>query len=469
MSLTSQQIVELEVLLSELADERLSDERRRRLEELLEAEPKALDRYIRYMALCSDLGELAATVLGAEEDDPSSGTRPVVPPSAGGRPFESDAGGRPSWRWPLGGGSGAGVAVLGALLLAALWVWGPGARDASELGPPVGRLQGVDGVVVVSEREDAARRAAVGLAIRAGQTVTTCGPDSHAEVHLPDGTVVLVAGETRLRFATTESDRIDVESGSIAASVRPRAKDRPLVIATREARVEVLGTRLSVARGDRRTRVGVLDGDVRVTRLSDERTVTLSAGQAAEASPRTDLRPTPIRSAPDTWSLDFDEGLPAGWQTGQLVLDELPEGCGAAVRATPVRERGQKRHMLRSHNAWSEGLFTLYDDSWIHIRYRMERPGSFLPYVVCRQRDFGQPVATVLTRENVRQREAGRWHTLSLPARALHRTRTRTTVPLEGQLVAFLLVIDSPAHDAGLTVARIWVTRAGSPHSQPRP
>ena len=169
---------------------------------------------------------------------------------------------------------------------------------------------------------------------------------------------------------------------------------------------------------------------------------------------------------PDIWSLDFNDGLPPGWQTGQLVFNDLPEGSRAAARTAAVEENGQRRYQLRSHNAWSKGLFTLHDDSWIHIRYRLEKPGTFLLYVVCRQHDFGQPVCTVLTPGNLQQTEPNRWHTLTLPLNQFRRARARDIIPLQGQLVAFCLVFDSPEHNPGLTVDRIWITRGGA--AEPR-
>jgi hypothetical protein len=238
------------------------------------------------------------------------------------------------------------------------------------------------------------------------------------------------------------------------------------VICTPEANVEVLGTRLSVSRAPERTRVAVLDGEIRITRLSDQRVVQLAPGQATEVSPEADLLPTPIQAAPDHWSLDFNDGLPRGWQTGQLVFDELPDGSKAAVRTGGVVENGRRRYQIRSHNAWSDGLFSLHDDSWLHIRYRVEKPGTFLLYVVCRQHDFGKPVATLLTPGNLRRKEAKQWHTLTLAMNQLHRAKGKDRVSLTGQLVAFLLAFDSPEHNPGLTIDRIWVTR-GQP-AKPR-
>jgi hypothetical protein len=233
------------------------------------------------------------------------------------------------------------------------------------------------------------------------------------------------------------------------------------VICTPEANVQVLGTRLSISCEPRKTHVAVLEGEIRVTRLSDDREVQLTPGQAAEVSSETDLQAMPLSAVPDHWSLDFNDGLPEGWQTGQLVFDDLPAGSEAAVRTVGMTQHGRLRYQIRSHNAWSDGLFALHDDSWMHIRYRVEKPGTFLFYVVCRQHDFGQPVATLLMPDNLRQREGGKWHTLTLAMNQLYRTKTQDRIPLAGQLVAFLLVFDSPEHNPGLTIDRIWVTRGG--------
>ena len=462
MSLDARQLAELDSLLAALADDRLSSEGRAQLETLLEAEPEAREHYVRFMALCSDLHDYAATALSAAEDDLDD------PPLATTASRSRGAFGR--WRpaWTVAG-IAAGVATV---MLAVAWGvvrWLP-PRDqaaANEAGAVVGRLENLVGLVKVADGLAAAGPAEQRPFIRTGQTVSTRGVEAKATIRLPDGTALLIAGDTRVVFPENEPDRVHVEFGNMTAVVRPRPAGRPLVISTSEATTEVLGTQLVVSRDGGRTRVVVIEGDVRLTRFSDERSVTLAAGQAAEVSARADLRPAPRGETPDHWSLDFGDGLPDGWQTGQLVFDDLPEGSKAAVRAAGVIEHGQRRYHLRSHNAWTNGLFTLHEDTWIHVRYRLERPGTFLLYIVCRQRDFGEPVATVLTPGNLRQTEAGRWHTLTLSISSFRRARSGNPVPLDGQLVAFQLVFDTPEHNPGLTVERIWVTR-GTP-ADPRP
>jgi|GEM_PF-2939284 len=454
MSLTPRQLADLELLLSELADGRLSQSGRAALTALLRAEPEARDYYIRFMSLCCDLHEQSAIALSIA-DEQNDGCSPPTIASGGARV-----------RWRPGRAVAVAAAATGAtvavLLIAVAIVWWSPRRQAGHQGPVIGWLENVGGQVEIAEAGLQATHGENGQAVRSGQSVSTLGPEAYVTLRLTDGTEIILAGDSRVVFAQQEQEHIHVEYGNVAAAIQRRAAGGPLVFSTPEARVEVFGTRLSLSRGGLQTRVTVLEGTVRVQRLSDLRAVRLSDGQMAEVSPQSDLRPLPLAGVADHWALDFGDGLPSGWQTGQLVFEQLPPGSKAAVRAVGVvdyAQNGQERRQIRSHNAWNEGLFAIYHDSWIHVRYRMERPGTFLLYVVCRQHDFGQPVATVLSSGNLRQISAGQWHTLTLPFSALRRARSQAPPPLDGQLVAFLLVFDSPERDCGLTVERIWVTR----------
>ena len=459
MSLTPQQLGELDSLLSDLADGRFSESRRSQLEDLIKAEPEALDAYIRFVALCSDLHEVSASALSTADADLRS-AEDISQQTTNSHPQKRLRRNVLAQRWPLWASLGAvALAVAAALVVVAPW---RGPRQSVSPGSEtqiVGKVETTSGQVEIVHGEAETANAAVGHAIRLGQTISTIGEDAYATIRLEDETLLHLAGGTQVRFSAEDRDRIDVPYGNVTAEVAHRPADRPLVLQTSEANIEVLGTRLSVARDERRTNVDVLQGKIRVTRLSDRRTVTLSAGQSANVSPQSDLEPSTIEAVPDHWSLDFNDGLPAGWQTGQLVFDSLPEGSRAAVRTAGVMEKGRRRFQIRSDNAWSDGFFALHDDSWIHIRYRLEKPGTFLLYIVCRQQDFGEPIATVLTAGNLKQTRAHQWHTLTLPASELHRAKAKDQIELTGQLVAFQLVFDSPEHNPGLTIDRIWVTR----------
>jgi hypothetical protein len=57
---------------------------------------------------------------------------------------------------------------------------------------------------------------------------------------------------------------------------------------------------------------------------------------------------------PEHRSLDFNDGLPPGWETGQLVFDDLPEGSRAAVRTAAVEENGQRRYTQHGFSKFND-------------------------------------------------------------------------------------------------------------------
>lgn len=472
MALTPQQFVELDRLLADLADGRLDAHGFAVLEGLLRSDAEAQDHYIRFLALCSDLHDAAALALSTENDASPKAIAAIEElfpdrTIAGGHAGARQSRPPKARRWlAVGATAAACLLAMGLLAVFGRWLW-ERAGSTNATGLVMGRLEALTGAVEVGQVPDAVVRATIGQPLEPGQSVVTRDAEAHAAIRLWDGTLLMLSGQTEVVFPRPAAAGLRLERGNLVAEVPPRPAGQPLVICTNEASLDVLGTRLTISRHLDKTQVAVLQGQVRVRRLSDQREMKLQSGQASEVSAETDLRPLPVEPVPDHWSLDFNAGLPVGWQTGQLVFEDLPDRSKAAVRASRVMENGRIRNQIRSHNAWSCGLFSLQHDSWLHIRYRMEKPGTFLFYLVCRQADFGRPVCTVLTPGNLRQTVSGQWHTITLAADQFHRTRTQDPVPLDGQLVAFLLVFDSPEHDPGLTVERIWVTR-GTPAS-PRP
>ena len=293
MSLTPQQLAELDSLLSDLADERLSEERRLVLEGLLQSEPEARDYYIRFLALCSDLHESAATCLSVENEDGPHVAASLRDADAG--LGETGPRGSLGRRWPAWIAMVTAVAVLAAVIVSTRRPSGSGTANLPEAQPVVGHIFDIVGLVEIAAEELSGTPATDGMPVRSGEALLTKGADSHVAIRLDDGTVIMLAGDTRVAFPLEDRDRLDVEYGNVTATVQPRPAGHPLVVCTREAQLEVLGTRLSVACGDRRTRVDVLEGDIRVTRLSDQRSVALAGGQSAEVSPQADLKSGPHR------------------------------------------------------------------------------------------------------------------------------------------------------------------------------
>src|SRR5262249_11134873 len=121
---------------------------------------------------------------------------------------------------------------------------------------------------------------------------------------------------------------------------------------------------------------------------SDNESLDLRSGQVATAikgSPK--LLLAKLSELPDTYAFDFEQP-PADLQAGEPISDGLPANSKGGLRATPYHsvEFGTQ-FQIRSYNAWTAGLFALHEDSWLHIRYRAERPGFFHVLFVARSDD----------------------------------------------------------------------------------
>jgi transmembrane sensor len=133
-----------------------------------------------------------------------------------------------------------------------------------------GRLQRVD------RRPRRNRRVVVGVAIAAAavavfgiwfiQPITiSVEPGRHAEVILPDGSVVEINSATELRYARgfavpvwSRAERRVIISGEAFFRVEPSR--RPFVVETSDARIEAVGTTFNV-----RSRPGAMEGGTQVT------------------------------------------------------------------------------------------------------------------------------------------------------------------------------------------------------------
>lgn len=161
---------------------------------------------------------------------------------------------------------------------------------------------------------------------------------------------------------------------------------------------------------------------------------------------------------PETYLARFGPELPAGWG-GNLVFDRLPEDSEGALKAIArTNPKGGVNHIVQSPNAWKPGLFAIHNDSWLHVRFRAEKPGFFHVLVVAREPEIARKSCVVLEGPHFWQnREPGQWHTVHLPFANFRPTEPNR--PSERPLVAFIVVFDSQKVDRGVTIERFWVTR----------
>jgi hypothetical protein len=80
-----------------------------------------------------------------------------------------------------------------------------------------------------------------------------------------------------------KSKEIEVVKGSVRAMVAPQPEGSPMILTSRDARAEVIGTKLSFWIDEDRTRLEVQEGSVRFVPQSEGDAVLVSSGLFAEA------------------------------------------------------------------------------------------------------------------------------------------------------------------------------------------
>jgi hypothetical protein len=219
---------------------------------------------------------------------------------------------------------------------------------APAAGPSLGRestflearVESAEGDVFVLT-DDGRAETGAGQALLSGQGLQT-GRESRAVIRYPDGTrIELGAGGTISLIRIRRGDPaaagkgVFVVEGVLTADVTKQPAGRPMVLATPQAEIQVLGTRFVASVEPAATQVEVREGRVRLTRLSDASSVEVAPGQFAVAAEKVPLAAKPVLGV---------EGL-LMW----LRLDE--GGGGVATDSSGLGHHGY----LKGGVKWCEG------------------------------------------------------------------------------------------------------------------
>lgn len=222
-------------------------------------------------------------------------TAPLVPLRRSARRLPSQ------WRLP---------ALVAAGLAVAAGVWWYAGRRSAAGDQPIARLTSApsgwrlerDGKTNDNPGQDAGLFAGDRLSL----------PYGPARVEYADKTYLMLERHAVVEFVGRRSDGSDgasarkhvhAVSGRLTAYVRPQPAGSPMIFTTVHARVQVVGTVLTILSGSDKTTVSVDEGAVRVTRLADAAAIEVVAGHTAVASPNADLVAVPIRLAERTETL----------------------------------------------------------------------------------------------------------------------------------------------------------------------
>lgn len=193
------------------------------------------------------------------------------------------------WRWPVAAVFAAGCAA------AILITW----RLATPPGDPGPQVVAAGGVVSGLVRDGRRIALTAGSDLRAGDLLVADAPVS---MRLDEASRLDLAPGTRLRLLPPDGgERLRLEAGAIAADIAPQP--RPLVIATPDARAEILGTRFHLAVRDGRSHLEVYAGSVRLSSAGGSWVVDAGGAAASDGGDAGAWRPLFPGGALDAWQL----------------------------------------------------------------------------------------------------------------------------------------------------------------------
>ena len=184
-----------------------------------------------------------------------------------------------------------------------------------------------------------------------GGTIEGMEPGSWFELEFNDGSTVTISGSSVLTFSDDGQKKLYLKEGSVSGDVNHQPTGRPMLIYTRSAMLEVLGTQFDVDAELLATTLNVSEGTVRVKRLSDGRTVDVPARHRVVAAADRELSPVPVPASVNRWI----SRLHLGPRATQGKWSPRTETEAARLRAIPYTSP-------EGHTVYTVGLVPSHGD-----------------------------------------------------------------------------------------------------------
>lgn len=429
----------------------LSDGEQRELEEWLAADPANAKTFAEFAVLHDQLhNEFASRSLLAEgEAEAATEPQSLPAPARNGRPLRAQ--------------QSALIACAVALLLAVLFF----VRQEDDEGPPkpaseIVTVARVAGTASWSSADGNETPLAAEASLRSGSTITTSGPSSFVVLNFADNTRLFIAGDSAVRCVSVSPKSFEITRGAVSATVTPQPTRKPMTLATPLASVEVLGTEFSLAATTHVTDLKVTEGRVKMTRADGE-SLVVDEGKRALAkseSPKVVLEDASPQSG--NWYENFEEGLPANCNAGEHVTKALPDGSLGGVADIHVGEGTNEVYAI-DFNDWINGLFRVYDDSHLHIVYRMEHPGWMNIFFLTRADDPETSDVTLHMLSTVQAPVNTRWHKAVIPLSKFMRKVDGkfTDLPPKNDQLCFGLAWSWVNGKRDMVIDAAWISRGG--------
>ena len=299
-----------------------------------------------------------------------------------------------------------------------------------------------------------------GAQMRAG-TLSVEGAASSAQLRFADGSVVTVAGDSELALSHGAQRQLALRRGSLTGDVRPQPADRPMLIRTPTAEVEVMGTRFLLVAKSGETQLSVESGRVRLRRLADGSTVDVPQGHVAVATLDTAARleSRQLPPAPSAWQQTFDQPPPATWRGEYTAADAA--GPGRLRNLLDVSIRRADGTPIPAYTVEvrdsSGSIASVWPDSVLRLRWRTATRQELLVLVGVHHPTggFAGNFQTTLKPDAGRADAAG-WRTLDLPLASLE-GKFPAGVRLQPGSRVFLVYLACYSPKAELEVAEVAI------------
>ena len=284
---------ELDTLLARLVEEELSTTDTKRLNEILSDNPAARDQYHAYMDVHEALQEQFSIPDFTALDK-------VVTPEP-----------EPSYRRP--------ILTMAALVMIGFFInflvrepaQPPVAGKRAEV-KPIATIKALSGSLVYTGDRGIVRKDLKEGDSLEGGTIEGMPPDAWFELEFSDESTVMISGNSMLTFSDDGQKKLRLKEGGLSANVNPQPKDKPMLVSTRTALFEVMGTRFSVDAEPTAATLRVSEGRVRATRLSDNLSVEVPAKHRVVASQDHELTPEHLPDSISIWESRLERGAKEG-------------------------------------------------------------------------------------------------------------------------------------------------------------
>ena len=168
-----------------------------------------------------------------------------------------------------------------------------------------------------------------------GGTIEGLAPGSWFKLEFNDGSTATISGNSMLTFSDHGQKVLHLKQGNLSSNVKPQPAGKPMLIYTRSAMLEVLGTQFEVEAERSATTLNVSEGKVRVKRFSDGSAVDVPARHRLIAAADQDMLPRPVPHSVSHWKSELSLGpvrTQGKWTPG---ADTQEAKLGAVPYTTP--------------------------------------------------------------------------------------------------------------------------------------